>query len=397
MDQQPPGEPIDLDAALHSIGPLDRASAVDLVARGRELLDTGEFQLAAQHFQRVTGFDDADVTGAALLGLGEAVYRLDMEDAAVSTWKEVLQLPENPSSYAAWRNIAAARVRAGDLQEAIAAYREADRRAPADEKGEIAARLGWLAKETGDAGAARRYFARSRGGGPALPLSYIVLGVTVIISFYAMSSGGREVLLGLELDKFELARGELYRLLSPVLVHAGVLHLAFNMYALYLIGPLVEGIWGTRWFAGFYVLTAAAASAASFVFTPANSLGASGAVFGLIGVLLAGTRIHNPVLDQRARQIVPQLGTIVIINLVLGFSVQGIDNAAHLGGLAAGLWLGLLVPPGRARNLRNFWQGAQAGGGRVPPMLTATIGVLSIVALIAAGLALGGLTGHRRV
>jgi membrane associated rhomboid family serine protease len=393
MDQQPPGEQTDLDAALHSIGPLDRADAVELLARGRELLESGDFKLAAQHFQRVTGFDDPDVTGAALLGLGEAVYRLDMEDAAVSTWRAVLQLPENPSSYAAWRNIAAARVRAGDLQEAIAAYREADRRAPAGEKAEIAARLGWLAKETGDAGAARRYFARSRGGGPAVPLSYIVLGVTVVISFYAMSSGGREALRGLELDKLELARGEIYRLLSPVLVHQGFLHLAFNMYALYLIGPLVEGIWGSRWFAAFYVLTAAAASTASFVFTPANSLGASGAVFGLIGVLLAGTRVHNPVLDHRARQIVPQLGTIVIINLILGFSVPGIDNAAHLGGLISGLWLGLLVPPGRARNMRSFWQGAGAGAGAVPPMLTATIGVLSIVAVVAAGLAIGGMTG----
>jgi rhomboid protease GluP len=164
------------------------------------------------------------------------------------------------------------------------------------------------------------------------------------------------------------------------------------MYALYLLGPLVEGIWGTAAFGGFYLLTAAAASTASFVFTPADSLGASGAVFGLVGVLMAGVRAHNPILDRRARAIVPQLGSIVLINLVLGFTVPSIDNAAHLGGLAAGLWLGFFVPPGRARTLQSFWQG-EPGSRGAPPMLTATIGVVSLIGVIAAGLAVGGLTG----
>jgi membrane associated rhomboid family serine protease len=163
------------------------------------------------------------------------------------------------------------------------------------------------------------------------------------------------------------------------------------MYALFLIGPLVEGIWGTAAFGGFYLLTAAAASTASFVFTPADSLGASGAVFGLIGVLMAGTRAHNPMLDRRARAIVPQLGSVVLINLVLGFAVPAIDNAAHIGGLLAGLWLGLFVPPGRVRTLRSFWQGGEPGSRGVPPVLTATIGLFSLVGVIAAGLAYGGL------
>jgi rhomboid protease GluP len=163
------------------------------------------------------------------------------------------------------------------------------------------------------------------------------------------------------------------------------------MYALYLLGPLVEGIWGTAWFGAFYVLTAAAASTASFVFTPEDSLGASGAIFGLVGVLMAGTRIHNPVLDRRARAIVPQLGSIVLVNLVLGFTVTGIDNAAHIGGLVGGLWLGLFVPPGRARTLQGFWQSDPGGG--VPPMLIAAVGVLGLVVAVVGGLAVGGMTG----
>ena len=393
MDQDPVGDgPIDLDAALRSVGPLDRPSAVALVVRGRELLEAGDFEPAARHFQRVTGFDDPAVTASALLGLGEALYRLDLEDEALGSWQAVLQLPETPSTYPAWRNVAAARVRSGELREAITAYREADRRAPVEDKTEIAARLGWLAKETGDTGAARRYFARSRGDGPAVPLAYIVLGLTVVTSFYGLSSGGFPLFQALQLDKSALAQGELYRLLSVTLVHANLIHLAFNMYALYLIGPLVEGIWGSATFGAFYLLTAAAASTASFIFSPADSVGASGAIFGLVGVLLAGTRIHNPVLDRRARGIVPQLGSIVLINLVFGFIVPGIDNAAHLGGLAAGLWLGLFVPPGRVRTLRSFWQGGDPGGRMVPPVLAAAIGVISLVGMIAVGLVVGGLT-----
>lgn len=387
-----PDAPDELATALRSTGPLERSVAVALVARGRELLDSGDYGPAARHFERVTGFDDPAITASALLGLGEAAYRLDLEDQALETWQAVLKLPESPSTYPAWRNVAAARVRAGELREAADAYREADRRAPAADRAEIAARLGWLAKETGDSGAARRYFARSRGDGPAIPLSYLVLGITIILSFYTESTGGLDLRAALQLDKSAVAAGEVYRLFSVTLVHGGILHLAFNMYGLYLLGPLVEGMWGTRSFGAFYLLTAAAASTASFIFTPANSVGASGAIFGLVGVLMAGTRVHNPILDRRARAIVPQLGTLVLVNLLLGFSVPGIDNAAHIGGLAAGLWLGLFVPPGRVRTLRGFWQGEQPGRG-VPPMLTAAIGVISLIGAIAAGLAYGGLTG----
>ena len=105
---------------------------------------------AGEHYERVVGFDDPSITAAALLGLGEVHYRLDDEAAAVATWSAVLRLGETPSTYAAWRNVAAARVRAGELASAIDAYREADKRAPQQDKAEIANRLGWLSKETGD-------------------------------------------------------------------------------------------------------------------------------------------------------------------------------------------------------------------------------------------------------
>jgi len=143
-----------LDAALRTQGPVDAAVAERLITRGRERLDMGDAQGALIDFRRVVGHTDPAITSAALLGYGDALYRLDDERQAAAAWEAIVRLRDNPSTYQAWRNLAGVRVRAGELQSATEAYRQADRRAPAEDKAEIAARLGWLAKETGNAGAA---------------------------------------------------------------------------------------------------------------------------------------------------------------------------------------------------------------------------------------------------
>jgi membrane associated rhomboid family serine protease len=377
-----------LDAAFATQGPLAPDIARRLIDRGRAKLEAGEAGLAVLDFQRVVGNDDPAITGAALLGLGDALYRLDEEPQAKGAWEAATRLRENPSTYRAWRNLAGVRVREGDLRGAIDAYREADSRAPADDKAEIAARLGWLAKETGNAGAANRYFARSRGSA-GIGLTHIVMGITAAISFLAFSSP--ELFESLAMVRTAVQHGELYRLVSVTLVHAGFLHLLLNMYALFIVGPVVESIWGRPMFAAFYVLCAIAGATGSFLFADA-SVGASGAIFGLVGVILAGTRAHHPILDRRARSIVPQLGMFVVINLVFGFATSAtgfnIDNAAHIGGLVAGLWLGFLVPPGAAPTLRSAWQHPTGAPAQRSPILIAAgiIGLLGlIVALLAAG------------
>ncbi len=382
----------DLTAAINSSGPLDRATALAALDLAADLMSNGEFLPAAQAYQRVAGFDDVAVTGAAWLGLGEALFRLDHDAEALNAWKAILGLPDNPSTYPAWRNIAAAHVRAGDLRDALSAYREADRRAPAEDRAEIASRLGWLAKETGDTGAARKYFARSRGDGPAIPLAFAILGVTILVSFYSLSADGIGLALALALDKSALAAGEVWRIVTVTLVHANLIHLLVNMYALYLIGPLVERAWGSLALGLFYVLTAAAASTASFIVSPNLSVGASGAIFGLVGVLLAGARIHHPQFDRRARSLVPQLGSIVFINLAFGFLFAGtIDNAAHIGGLVAGIWLGTFVPPGRIRTMRDFWRTGDGASGARRSRMVAALGISGLIVLIAAGLLAGGM------
>ena len=390
----------ELDAALATQGPLGDQVARRLIERGRARLEAGDLSPAAVDFQRVIGHPDANLTGAAVLGLGDVLYRANAEDQAKATWLSVTKLPENASTYAAWKRLAGGYVRANELPEAIDAYRQADRRAPAEDKAEIASRLGWLAKETGNDGADGRYVARSRGAG-GVPLAKLVVLGTTIVSLIALSVPG--VMDALLLDPTAIQNGELYRLVTVALVHAPgpqeplfSWHLIFNMYALFIVGPVVESIWGKRMFLLFYVLAAIGGATASFLFSHAQSVGASGAIFGLVGVILAGTRAHHPVLDRRARGIVPQLGLFVVINLIFGFVSQAgglnIDNAAHIGGLLAGLWLGVVVPPGKVATLRAAMQRPRNGEPSQRSPLLVAAGIIGLVGVLAAALALGGAT-----
>ena len=381
--------PRPLDPAIE--GPLDRETALAFLDRAGELLDLGQFAEAARHYQRVIGFPEAEVTAAALLGLGQALLRLDREADAISAWQSILGLPETPATYQAWRELAAARVRDGELAGALAAYREAERRAPPEDRPEIASRLGWLMKETGDARAARRYFARARGAGAGPPVTWLTIGLTVIVTVTAWSTIGDpdlDLYRRLQLDKAAVAAGEYWRLWTIVLLHGqppfGYLHVFFNMYALYLAGPIVERLYGPRLFVLFYLLCAAAGSVASFAFGgDAPSVGASGAIFGLFGVLFAAARAHQPVLDRSGRMFLGSLGTILLFNLLFGFANAGIiDNAGHVGGLAAGLWLGYLLVPGRVPTLAALWQRPTGTGGGPTRSWTAALRVRGIVALI---------------
>jgi rhomboid protease GluP len=268
--------------------------------------------------------------------------------------------------------LAAARVRSNDMAGAARAYREAARRAPASEQPELQSRIGWLSKELGDERGARRAFGRSRANGLAAPVvTYALLGVTVIIGFLTLTGGGTELQALLRLDKFAVELdGEYWRLLTVVLVHGSLIHLLFNMYALWIIGPIVEALYGPARYLAIYLLCGAAGSAASFAVSPEPSVGASGAIFGLFGALLVADRVHKPALTRNARNLTMQIGILIGINLVIGLSIANIDNAAHIGGLLAGAWLGFVLVPRGAR-LASFWSrpSVTAPGGVGGPMV----------------------------
>ena len=387
-DPQPPVTP-----DTSRTGRLARDEAVALLQLADAALASGEFADAAVRYGRVIGFDDPAITAAALLGLGEARYRLGDDAAALATWEAAVKLPETPSAYPAWRNVAAARVRAGDLKGAIDAYRHADRRAPPEDKAEIATRLGWLLKEAGDPSGARRYFAKGRGDGPLISVTTILIAATVIVSVTAFTSiDGNALFTQLALDKQAVAVGEYWRLWTVTLLHGNYLHLFFNMYALYLSGRIVERWYGSLTFLVFYLVCAAAGSIGSFVVGgDVPSVGASGAIFGLFGVLLTAGRLHHPV-DRQSRALVSQIGMLILINLVFGLVVPGIDNAAHVGGLLAGLWLGAVIPPTRVQTMASLWQRAdEAGAAHLAkvPMYVMVLAVVVVAIVVVAGLAYG--------
>lgn len=385
-------------------GPLDSEIAVGLLQRGQALADQGDWEPAAATFARVVGSNDPAIHTAALLGLGECRYRLDQDDAALQAWISATQAPENPLTWRAWKALAAARVRSDDVAGAARAYREAARRAPESEQAEIQSRIGWLSKELGDESASRRAFGRSRAGGMTQPLvTYALLAVTVVVSVAVFFDDSRQLEAWLQLDKAGVySDGEYWRLLSVALVHGSPIHLAFNMYALFIIGPIVEALYGPSRYLAIYLLCAAAGSVASYVTSPVPAVGASGAVFGLFGVLLVADRVHKPALTRNARNLTMQIGLLIAINLFIGFSTDRIDNAAHIGGLLAGAWLGFVLVPRGAR-LESFWYrpppAEQPDGGPVSAsrfvdrrLTLAWAGVVGLVAVLVLGSIVGPIT-----
>lgn len=392
----------DLERVIASEGPLSRETALAALDHAAVLVSRTEFRDAARLYQRVIGFDDPAITAAAYVGFGEALYRLDQDDSALRAWEEATHLPENPSTYLAWRNVAAGRVRAQDLRGALAAYREAERRAPEQDRAEIANRLGWLSKELGDTNAAGKYFARARGD-VGLSASIVIIGVTSVISLIVEFTGplGFEVLQLLWLNKVAVAEGELWRLWTVVLVHGGVLHLLFNMYALWLSGPLVERLYGRWRFVVFYLVFALGGSLASFAFSGAQyAVGASGAIFGLFGLLFAVERVHKPVIDRQSRAFLSQLGALLVVNLIFGFVIPNIDNWAHIGGLVTGLVVGALIPPGKVQTMRSMWLRPSvtgtlepafgAGGNRAIRIVGLLVLAAALVAMYVIGMGVWG-------
>lgn len=135
--------------------------------------------------------------------------------------------------------------------------------------------------------------------------------------------------------------GQYYRLLTAAFVHANLAHLIFNMYALWIIGMQLESFIGKWRFLVVYLFSAICGSLLSTVITPdAFSVGASGAIFGLLGALLYFGYHYRIYLGTVIKsQIIP----LIVINLALGFLVTGIDNAAHIGGLIGGALMMIAV------------------------------------------------------
>ncbi len=135
--------------------------------------------------------------------------------------------------------------------------------------------------------------------------------------------------------------GEYYRLLTGAFLHANVFHLAFNCYALYIIGSQIESFMGKYKYLVIYLFSAIGASLLSVVISKNPSIGASGAIFGLMGALLYFGYHYRVYLGTVIKsQIIP----LIVINLLIGFVLSdSIDNFAHIGGLISGVFITMAV------------------------------------------------------
>ena len=174
---------------------------------------------------------------------------------------------------------------------------------------------------------------------------------------------------------------EYWRLVTPVFVHVNLPHLLINMYSLWVIGPWVEKLYGSAKFVVFWVATGIAGVVASYLTTiPGShpgvvasflikrhddpSVGASGALFGLVGVLFVfGLKYRRELPEGFQRAFGTGMLPVILLNLVIGFVGRGfIDNAAHLGGLAAGAALAAVVSykrPGQSTGVTIAWRVGQ--------------------------------------
>jgi rhomboid protease GluP len=150
-----------------------------------------------------------------------------------------------------------------------------------------------------------------------------------------------------------IAAGQWWRLLSSIFLHWGILHLAFNAYALSIFGNAIEREIGRFTTLLVFLATGLFASATSYAFSDgrAVAVGASGAVFGLLGAFMAYNylRRHHVLAQARLRYAL----TLLLLNAIIGFSVAAIDWRAHLGGLVAGLVAGFAVDPSRPTATRR--------------------------------------------
>ena len=139
---------------------------------------------------------------------------------------------------------------------------------------------------------------------------------------------------------------EYWRLVMPMFLHIGLMHLLVNSYALYILGPILERVYGAGRFALLYVLMGMGGALLSMTKSPSVSAGASGAIMGIAGAMVVSGYAHREMYPPRWRRaLVTVIIPFILVTLVMGYTVPNIDNWGHVGGLASGMILALLVPP----------------------------------------------------
>jgi rhomboid protease GluP len=179
-------------------------------------------------------------------------------------------------------------------------------------------------------------------------VTYVLIGICVLV--YLIQVGTSYFLkvdipaaLGVK-DNQLILQGQVWRLITPIFLHSDqtILHIGFNMYALFYIGPTLERFYGRRRYLGLFMLGGFAGNVISFMFSQYQSLGSSTAIFGLLGAEGVLIYQNREIFGNIARRALSQVVIIAVVNLIIGLT-PGIDNWGHIGGLIGGTlfaWFG---------------------------------------------------------
>lgn len=187
----------------------------------------------------------------------------------------------------------------------------------------------------------------------SMTITWIIIAVNVII--YAISAYLSNNIIEINSSVLNLlgaknnaliANGQYYRLITCMFLHGGLVHIGANMYSLYCMGYMLEGVYGKVKYTVIYFLSGITASVFSYLFSSAMSIGASGAIFGLLGAaVVLGFKLR----DRIGKSFLMNMISVVVLNIFISFTIPNIDIFAHLGGLIGGIISSLVLD-------RKIWQ-----------------------------------------
>ena len=237
------------------------------------------------------------------------------------------------------------------------------------------------------------------------PVTVVLLVVNVLVWIAQEAFGGSEntddlIDFGAKYGPL-IACGDWWRLITPMFLHIGFFHLLANSFGLFIFGGMVERIFGSVAFAAIYLVAGVLGNLFSYwadigIYHSAPiGAGASGAVFGIVGAFGSYLLLNRHVLGQMGRQAMMSVLFIVGINFVLGITLSGVDNMAHLGGLFGGALLALIIAPTQNAVVADFAPGRpmgyvhietrRPGFGRLAASIAVFAIILTLIAMFIGG------------
>lgn len=173
-------------------------------------------------------------------------------------------------------------------------------------------------------------------------VTYVIIGLLVLIYLIGLFTNNQDNFINMFAVYGPFIRNyhEYYRLLTGTLLHGGLFHLLSNCYALYIIGSQIESFYGKSKYLIIYLFSAITGSLLSVTLANNASIGASGAIFGLMGALLYFGYYYRVYIGSTWKQ---RILPVILLNLVIGLIVPGIDYFAHIGGLIGGVLISMAV------------------------------------------------------